>query len=432
MEQILRLAREANSPFRLESEVKSYCRRMPAVFDKACNSEVWDEDGRRYIDFLSSCGALNYGHNNPHIKSRLLEYLAHDGITTALDLHTVAKRHLLHEFQETILKPRNLTYKIQFPGPTGTNAIEAAIKLARKVTGRQTVVAFSNGFHGMTLGALALTGSHLARDGAGVPLPHVHRLPYDGFRGASADDLVRYEHLVTDPSGGCELPAAFVVETIQGEGGLNVASNTWLATLAKVAAGLGALLIVDDVQAGCGRTGSFFSFERACIDPHIVCLSKSIGGFGLPMSLVLLKPELDVWSPGEHNGTFRGNNLAFVTSTAALEYWRSPEFSNEIAGKIATVTDWLSRLVQDFPNQIAACGLGMMQGIMFCENDNAKRVARRAYLNGLLIETCGSDSEVVKIMPPLTIEPHTLQEGLAKLRNAVEAELAIRQPAVAA
>lgn len=420
MQQYLSRSLLGLNPFDRESEVRTYCRRMPAVFDKAKNAEVWDEDGRRYIDFFSSCGAVNYGHNNPQITESLLSYIGRNGITSSLDLHTVAKRRLISEFEQTILWPRRLNYKFQFPGPTGTNAVEAAIKLARKVTGRQIVVAFSNGFHGMTLGALALTGNSTARAAAGVPLTHCHRLPFDGFQGASAQEFERFERLVSDPSSGYEAPAAFIVETVQGEGGLNVASNRWLRALERIAARLGALLIVDDIQAGCGRTGEFFSFERAHLQPDIICLSKSIGGNGLPLSLVLMKPELDVWSPGEHTGTFRGNNLAFVTATAALEFWRDPQFKTEIAEKALLVKKWLAATVQEYSHLATARGRGLFQGIAFNDPDHAKGVAAAAFENGILIETCGPHGEVVKIMPALTIEPIILLEGLAQLKKAVD------------
>ena len=410
------------NPFEQESEVRTYCRRMPAVFKRALNAEVWDEEGRRYIDFLSVCGAMNYGHNNPTLKAELLDFLNRDGLGSALDLHTVEKRKLLSSLRDIILRPHGLDYKVQFPGPTGTNAIEAAIKLARKVTGRQSIVAFSNGFHGMTLGALALTGNKLARGGAGVPLQHVVRLPYDGYMGATSRELIHFEHLVNDPSGGCDAPAAFVVETVQGEGGLNVASNAWLQTMAATAKRMGSLLIIDDVQAGCGRTGTFFSFERAKIQPDIVCLSKSISGFGLPMSLVLIDPSIDAWKPGEHNGTFRGNTFAFVTAAAALDFWRSPSFKCGIEDRAATINTWIQKTVAEYPHEISPRGIGLMQGLSFSNPAMVTRIAKRAFKLGVLIETCGPFGEVLKIMPPLTIEPHVLNEGLSKLGEAIQAE----------
>ena len=317
---------------RLESEVRGYCRSFPAVFEKAEGDLLMDEDGNKYIDFFAGAGVLNYGHNPSVIKPHLMCYIAENGITHALDMATTAKRELLLTLEQLILKPRRLDYKVMFPGPTGTNAVEAALKLARKVTGRQNVIAFTNGFHGMTLGSLALTGNSGKRSGAGVPLNNVTHLPYCDYFGTEVDTLAVLDKYLCDSSSGMELPAAIVVETVQAEGGVNVGSRLWLQGLAKLAKRHGILLIIDDIQVGCGRTGPFFSFEPFVIEPDLVCLSKSLSGYGLPLSLVLMKPELDQWDPGEHNGTFRGHNLAFVAATAALkEFWkdeRSPSKSN--------------------------------------------------------------------------------------------------------
>ena len=181
--------------------------------------------------------------------------------------------------------------------------MEAALKLARKVTGRRPIVAFTNAFHGMTLGSLSVSASGRSRQAAGIQLDEIVRLPFEGFAGATTDDLDRYECMINDPSGGIDLPAAFIVEPIQGEGGLNCASPYRLRHLSRMAKRLGSLVIIDDVQAGCGRTGDFFSFEHAGISPDLICLAKSISGIGLPMALLLIKPEHDAWKPGEHNGT---------------------------------------------------------------------------------------------------------------------------------
>ncbi len=317
----------------LESEVRSYCRSFRTVFSKASNDKLWDVAGREYIDFFAGAGALNYGHNNERIRQKLVQYLLEDGITHSLDMATKAKEDFLIRFQEVILKPRGLQYKVMFPGPTGTNAVESAMKIARKVTGRETVLCFTNAFHGMSLGSLSVTGNKFKRKGAGVALNHSVFMPYDGYFGADTDTVAYMEKLLDDPGSGVPLPAAVIVETVQGEGGLNVASVPWLKRLEKLCDQRGILLIIDDVQMGCGRTGTFFSFDEAGIRPDIVCLSKSIGGYGLPMALTLIKPELDVWAPGEHNGTFRGNNLAFIAATEALSYWETDAFSVEVIRK---------------------------------------------------------------------------------------------------
>jgi len=416
-----------NAPFAefdaSESAVRSYCRDMRAVFARAINARLWDEDGVEYIDFLSACGSLNYGHNHPALKARLIDYLTRDGMLCGLDLHTVAKRDFLRAFRDVVLAPRGLSYRVQFTGPTGTNAVEAALKLARKVTGRRSVVAFTNAFHGMSLGALAVTARESKRRSAGVTLGDVVRLPYEGYLGAGTAELDRYAAMVEDPTGGAEAPAAFIVEIVQGEGGLNVASPAWLRHLAGVAQRLGALLIVDDIQAGCGRTGDFFSFEAAGIVPDLVCLAKSIGGSGLPMALVLIKPEHDQWAPGEHNGTFRGNNLAFVAAAGALEFWRDRAFTAHVAASADQIRGWLGRMETEWGPRVQAKGRGLMSGLAFADHHVARRVASEAFRRRIVIETSGPNAEVLKLLPPLTIEHDLLADGLERLAGAIAAVL---------
>jgi diaminobutyrate-2-oxoglutarate transaminase len=358
------------------------------------------------------------------IKARLLEYLSGDGVTHSLDMATVAKRDFLSAFRRLILKPRGLDYKVMFPGPTGTNAVEAAIKLARKVTGRSNVVAFTNAFHGMTLGALALTGNASKRAAAGVELPNATRMPFHGYLGADVDTIDALERYLEDSSSGVELPAAFILETVQAEGGVNVASLAWLRRLEKLARKFKVLLIVDDIQVGCGRTGPFFSFEAAQLNPDIVCLSKSLSGYGLPLAITLCKPELDVWEPGEHNGTFRGNNHAFVTATAALEhYWRTPDFAREVQAKGEHLGARLQAIMQRFlPHVVEVRGRGLMRGIRCADPKRAAAVTAKAFGYGLIIERSGPNSEVIKFLMPLTITLAEMDEGLDILERALVAE----------
>jgi diaminobutyrate-2-oxoglutarate transaminase len=406
---------------RLESEVRGYIRSFPTIFSKAQNAVLTDEGGTEYIDFLAGAGTLNYGHNNPLLKKAAIDYLTEDGIVHGLDMATSAKKQFLQTFEDCILKPRKLQYKFQFTGPTGTNAVEAAVKLARNVTGRRTVVSFTNGFHGVTLGALALTGNGKFRDAAGTALNDVHRAPYSGYYGMEVDTIAMLDKLIADPSSGVDLPAAIIVECVQGEGGLNVAGLNWLKRLEQLCQRHGILMIVDDIQAGCGRTGTFFSFEPAGIRPDIVTLSKSLSGFGLPMALLLMKPELDVWKPGQHNGTFRGNNLAFVTATAALEhYWRDNHFQTSVQKKAQLVQTFLDKLVSGYPQaKLTRRGRGMMQGVSCADPALADRITSIAFQNGLIIETSGGSDEVVKLLMPLTIEQETLLKGLDMLEQAV-------------
>lgn len=405
---------------RLESNVRSYCRSFPALFTGARGYRLMDETGREYVDFFSGAGALNYGHNNPRLKRRLIEYLESDGITHSLDMATGAKREFLERFEQVILRPRGFDYKVQFVGPTGTNAVEAALKLARKVTGRKNVIFFTNAYHGMTLGALAVTGNAAKRAGAGVPLQNAVPVPFDGYPGTGRDSLQYLEALLADPSSGLDRPAAVIVETVQAEGGINVASDAWLRRLATLARDYGVLLIVDEVQVGCGRTGTFFSFEPAGLEPDIVCLSKSISGFGLPMALVLLRPELDVWSPGEHNGTFRGNNLAFVTAAAALDYWEDGSFAEDVLRKSELARQLLAEILERHPASRGSLrGRGLILGLELPAEGLAEAVSRAAFRRGLIIETAGPRDNVLKLLPPLVIDDAGLEEGIRILEDAL-------------
>jgi diaminobutyrate-2-oxoglutarate transaminase len=419
---------------RYESKVRSYARSFPQIFKRAAGTELFDVRGRRYLDFLSGAGSLNYGHNNPILKDALLAYIAEDGIAHSLDLHTAEKERFLLAMQNIILEPRGLDYVIQFTGPTGTNSVEAALKIARKATGRTNVVCFTNGFHGVSLGALAVTGNEYFRRAAGVPLTGATAMPFDGYLGDGVDTLEHFERMLEDPGSGMELPAAVILETVQGEGGLNVASTDWLRRLQALCKSHGIVLIVDDIQAGCGRTGTFFSFEQAGLQPDIVTLSKSLSGFGLPMSVVLIKPQLDVWKPGEHNGTFRGNNHAFVTATATIEhYWQTPGFAQSVTEKGEHLRKRLQLLVDRFaPALVDVRGRGMMIGVRCADPKRAAAVSKRAFQHGMVIERCGPEDEVIKLMMPLTTSYAELDEGVDILARSLTEELgaAVRTPTV--
>ena len=408
-----------------ESEVRGYCRNFPAVFSSAKGAWMTDTEGRRYLDFFCGAGVLNYGHNPDRLKQALLGYLMRDGITHTLDMYSEAKQRFIERFHEVILQPRGLNYKFQFPGPTGTNAVEAALKLARKVTGREQVVGFTNAFHGMTLGALAVTGNGFKRAGAGVPLSHSASVPFDGYLGADTDTLDYFEALLKDSGSGMDMPAAVIVETVQAEGGVNVASVAWLQRLRRITAEHGIVLIVDDIQVGCGRTGRFFSFEEAGIVPDIVTLSKSLSGYGLPLALVLIKPEMDLWAPGEHNGTFRGHCPAFVTATAALQFWQNDTLSLSVQKKAKQVETRLHALAQTLTPGAQVRGRGLIWGMEFTDPTLAGRVSQACFERGLIIETAGIDDQVLKLLPSLTMTEQELVHGLDVIEDSLRAVLSL-------
>jgi diaminobutyrate-2-oxoglutarate transaminase len=407
---------------RVESGIRSYSRSFPKLFNKAVGATIYDADGVPHTDFLAGCSSLNYGHNDPDLKQALLDYIGQDGIAQGLDMFTDAKEQFLSSFESLILKPRGLDYRVQFTGPTGANAVEAAMKLARKVTGRTNVIAFTNGFHGVTLGALAATGNAKHRGGGGMPLSGVTRAAFDGYFGPDLNTADLLEQQLSDPSSGIDAPAAIIVETVQGEGGLNVASAQWLRQIEAIAKAHGALFIVDDIQAGCGRTGGFFSFDGIGISPDIVTLAKSISGMGLPMALTLMKPQHDIWAPAEHNGTFRGNNHAFVTARAALvKFWTTDAFTKEVAGKADLLAEQLGQIA--VRHGLRLRGRGMMLGIDAGSGEAAAAVCDACFEAGLIIETSGSHDEVVKVLAPLTIKTAQFRAGLDTLETAFDAVL---------
>lgn len=411
-----------------ESNVRSYSRTFPTVFQKAQGAIIHDEAGKPFIDFFAGAGALNYGHNNEYIKERIIKYIDANGISHALDMYTCAKRDFLEQFYNLVLRPKDLDYKVQFCGPTGANAVEAGLKLARKVKQRTGVFSFMGGYHGVSLGSLAVSGNAEFRASAGVPLGNVTFMPYPyGFM-ATFDTIQYIETVLEDTHSGIEKPAAIIFETIQAEGGVVVAPVEWMRRLRDLCDRHDILLICDDIQVGCGRTGAFFSFERAGIVPDIVTLSKSISGYGMPMSLLLFRSDLDVWKPAEHTGTFRGNQLAFVGATAALEYAAQVDLMGQVKQKERVLEDFLVNEVLPLNEHIRVRGAGMIWGIDLGQAGGAAvaaKVIRACFESGLIIERAGRHDTVIKILPPLTIEPDLLAEGCRRLKQALVQHLGV-------
>lgn len=404
----------------LESNVRSYSRAFPAIFSNARGSIILTNDGRKIIDFFSGAGALNYGHNNQAIRAAITDYLQSDALVHALDMATPAKINFMETFDSIILQKRNLRYRLQFTGPTGANAVEASLKLARKVTGRHNVISFTRGYHGMSLGAVAATGNRFYRKAAGAALSGVTFMPYEGYLGPTVNTAEHLRIALMDQSSGVDLPAAILLETVQGEGGINVASEQWLRSVQTIAKDVGAFFIIDDIQMGCGRTGDFFSFEIATLSPDVVVLSKSLSGYGLPLSMLLIKHELDEWAPGEHTGTFRGNNLALVAGTAAIDiYWREELFAKQVKCTGTFLYRQLSAIAAKYGNLFAVRGRGMAFGFDCLAAQTADTITRTAFEKGLMIERCGPNDQVIKFLPALTIDRATLNEGLAIFEESV-------------
>ena len=399
-----------------ESSIRAYSRVYPVVFKTANNARQTDDTGKEYIDFFAGAGVLNFGHNNPAMKNAIIEYLNKNGVLHSLDMQTQAKAEFIQHFTDVILKPRNMPHRLQFTGPTGTNAVEAAMKLARRVTGRQNIVAFDQGFHGMTLGALAATANEYFRSAAGVPLEHVTHLPFAEQSDNSDESITALREVFLDHN--APAPAAFLIETIQAEGGVNVADKNWIKAIAAIAKELGALLIVDDIQVGCGRTGSYFSFDDLDIDPDIVCLAKGIGGIGTPLAMNLVRPELDDhWSPGEHTGTFRGQNLSFVAGKVALDFFTNDTLMDKVNANVDFMHSQLKPLLNSDPS-LQLRSKGMIMGLDVGDGERASAIVQKCFTDGLIVASCGMAGKVIKLIPPLTIPQTDLAVGLNILINA--------------
>ena len=418
---------------RLESNNRSYPRGIPLAFDSAKGAIIQDVDGNQYIDFFAGCGVLNLGHNNPYILNALKKY--EGKIMQGLDFPTKVKidfmQHLLALLPKTLLGE----CKINFGGPTGSDAVEAALKLARINTGRHSMIAFHGGYHGMTMGALSVT-SKLSHRNKAVPLiPGVHFMPYcspyrcpyaKGFSRCKKECIQYFKNVLENPHYGIDKPAAIIIESVQGEGGTYIPSKGWLEAITKIARTNGVLVIFDEVQSGFYRTGKLFAFEHTHAVPDIITMSKGIGGIGFPLSLIIYRKSLDVWPPGTHMGTFRGNQIAMEAGIAAMEFIRktkllthSKRMSMEILSSLKRVQK-TSKFIGDVR------GIGMMFGIEYVRDkrskepfpEMAKLVRKQCYENGLLVEIGGYYDNVVRFLPPLIVTSVIVKNGLRIFNKA--------------
>lgn len=408
----------------LESNVRYYCRRWPAVFSTSKGSTITDEHGVEYLDFFAGAGALSYGHNNPIFVEVAIEHLRAGKVLHSLDTFTVEKRRFLEAMQRHVLIPRQLDMVIQTVGPTGATAVEAALQLAQRITGRRGVVGFAGGYHGMTYRAASVSASLAGREtsahlGDFVALPYVENV-------GDEDVELLARTLRSDVNG--QRIGAVIIEPTQGEGGARPFDPAYLRALREQCRELDIIVIADEVQAGVGRTGPFFSFEGTGLDPDIVCLSKSISGLGLPMALNLVRRDLDTWSPGEFSGTFRGNNLAFATSAAMLEsYWTDSNLEKGTEQRGHLVHEALGELATQYGNgTFKVRGNGLLQGIDVGDTELASNISKAAFERHLIVETCGAGDTTVKMLPPIVIEEDELLDGLARLNDAFAQATSLR------
>jgi len=401
----------------LESNVRYYCRRWPAVFAQAHGATILDEDGVAYLDFFAGAGALSYGHNNPALVEVAIEHLRAGKLMHSLDTFTVEKRNFLAAVQRYVLEPRQLDMVVQTVGPTGATAVEAALQLAQRITGARAVVGFEGSYHGMTYRTASISASMAGRK-TSAHLKDFVALPY--VANVTDDDLdVLARTLRTDVDG--QRIGAVIVEPTQGEGGARPFDPAYLRAIREQCTELGILVIADEVQAGVGRTGPFFSFEGSSLDPDIICLSKSISGLGVPMAINLVRRSLDTWSPGEFSGTFRGNNLAFATSATMLEtYWSDAELEKSTEQKGLTVRNSLQHMASEYGRgAFTVRGNGLLCGLDVADTELAAKIAEDAFRRRLIVETCGAGDTTVKLLTPLVISDDELNEGLDRLHDAV-------------
>ncbi|HEF4835945.1 diaminobutyrate--2-oxoglutarate transaminase family protein [Burkholderia vietnamiensis] len=423
---------------RVESKARTYATSIPRLFTHAKGVRIRDSDGQEYIDCLSNAGTLALGHNHPEVNEAVMRFLSSDQMQQALDLGTPAKHAFVEQLFSLLPAALAKTGKIQFCSPSGADGVEAALKLTRHHTGRSTVMAFHGAYHGMTAGALAVTGKLTPKPAGAngqdvhfLPFPYAFRCPF-GTDGSATDQLsINYIRTVlSDPESGIPKPAAVIVEVVQGEGGCIPASDAWLIELRELTLRHEIPLIVDEVQTGLGRTGAMFAIEHSGIRPDVLVLSKAFGG-GYPLSVVVYDERLDTWPAGAHAGTFRGNQIAMVAGLTTMQIVERDGLSAH-AGRVGKLLlAGLEALAQRFAclGQIRGRGLMIGAEVVAPGSDGragpadgalAKTIKQNCLRNGLVIETGGRNGAVLRFLPPLILSEPDAHEVLNRFEHAVE------------
>jgi diaminobutyrate-2-oxoglutarate transaminase len=416
-----------------ESSARTYPRRLPIAIARGSGSYVQDLDGNVFIDFLNGAGSLPLGHSHPELVEaieRQLPLFQH-----GLDFPTEVRDEFAALHLSLLPDEMRGRTKIGFCGPTGANAIEAALKLCKTATGRSDVIAFQGGYHGGSHGAMGVSALVSQKERVAGQMPGVHFFPYPyGLRSTitgAGDDLGRrcvdfFERSLRDPSGGIPLPAAVILEVIQGEGGVVPASTDFLQGIRRVTRELDIPLIVDEIQCGCGRSGSWFAFEQHGIVPDVIVASKAAGGLGMPVAIIMYDERLDAWDAGAHTGTFRGNQLAFAAGVAAVRIIKRDRVLENVREQGAVAMAGLQALADEFEIVAEARGTGLMLGIELVDRDTgapnssaAQAVQRTALERGLIVELGGREDAVVRLLPPLNVTRETIDQALAILREAL-------------
>ncbi|MEV6945574.1 diaminobutyrate--2-oxoglutarate transaminase family protein [Streptomyces sp. NPDC051172] len=346
-----------------ESAARTYARALPIVPVRARGLTIEGADGRRYLDCLSGAGTLALGHNHPVVLEAIRKVLDSGAPLHVLDLATPVKDAFVTELFHTL--PRGLAdhARVQFCGPAGTDAVEAALKLVRTATGRTGLLAFTGAYHGMTTGGLEASGDASDVRVARLPYPQDYRCPFGVGGPRGAELAARWtESVIDDPKSGVPRPAGMILEPVQGEGGVIPAPDEWMRRMRSITSARSIPLIADEVQTGVGRTGAFWAVEHSGITPDVMVLSKAIGG-SLPLAVVVYRDDLDIWEPGAHAGTFRGNQLAMAAGTATLAYVRENHLAERAATLGSRMIAQLRALAREFPCIGEVRGRGLMIGL---------------------------------------------------------------------
>ncbi|WP_261132230.1 aspartate aminotransferase family protein [Bacillus sp. Marseille-Q3570] len=433
---------------RRESNARSYPRRIPIAIEEAEGIFVTDVEGKRYYDCLAGAGTLALGHNHPVVIEAMEQVIRDKRPLHTLDLTTPVKEEFVNEIFSSLPEPLKDRAKIQFCGPTGGDAIEAALKLVKTATGRSSILTFHGGYHGSTHGTMAISGNLGPKERVQGLIPDVHFLPYPytyrcpfGFEGEEGHEISSQyiENLLDDPESGILPPAAMILEVVQGEGGSVPAPIEWLKEMRRITKERGIPLIIDEIQTGIGRTGKFFAFEHAGIVPDVVVLSKAIGG-SLPLSVVIYEESLDQWGPGAHIGTFRGNQMAMAAGTATLQYIKENNLSEHADRMGDKLQAELKDLQAGYKEIGDVRGRGLMLGVEMVDPaktqapngsypaapELASKIQRECFDRGLILEVGGRHGAVVRILPPLIITEQQVDEVAVILKDAITAVLGQR------
>ncbi|MFV0275950.1 MAG: diaminobutyrate--2-oxoglutarate transaminase, partial [Parahaliea sp.] len=427
-----------------ESNARSYPRRIPLVLRKGYGIYVEDDEGRRFIDCLAGAGALVLGHNHPQVISAMRAVLDEGLPLLTLDLATPVKDRFVQDLFALLPEGFRTRAKIQFCGPGGSDAVEAALKLVRTATGRSTMLSFQGAYHGMSQGALSLMGNLEPKNPLAallnnnvqfLPYPNDYRCPFGlGGKAGVKANLHYLENLLSDPESGVPLPAGVIVEAIQGEGGVIPADLDWLRGLRRITEDAGVPLIVDEIQSGFARSGSLFAFEQAGIVPDVIVLSKAVGG-SLPLAVMLYREELDRWQPGAHAGTFRGNQLAMAAGSAVMNCLVRDNLASHAAAMGERLMRHLRELQARHPQLGDVRGRGLMVGVEIVDPQGkldaqghpppsgqlATEIQRECLLRGLILELGGRFGSVVRFLPPLIISSDEIDTVAAIFAKAVAA-----------